>query len=510
MREHLRKLQLRSPLALLAGALILTGSGLALSRIIQAQEDSKATPVRLAVDDKPVNRDGRFTTSFAPVVKRVAPSVVNVFTTTTLKQSDYPQLPFFNDPFFRRFFGEDFDVQRPRRGTRAPKQRGLGSGVIVTKDGYILTNNHVVEKADEVKVALNSDGREYPAKVVGTDPKTDVAVLKIDASDLPAIDLANSDQIEVGDLVLAVGNPFGVGQTVTMGMISATGRAGMGVDLDYEDFIQTDAAINVGNSGGALIDAEGRLIGINTFILSSSGGNQGIGFAIPINLAKSVMESLIQNGRVIRGYLGVWLQDLNPSLAKQFDLEEKSGVIITDVIPGSPAEKAGLKNGDVVTELDSKPARDSRHLKLQVGQTEPGKKIRVKVLRDGKPRTIELTLKELTDNERPVRADRRTDQPSDETLEGVTVGDIDAAARRQWGIPANLRGALVMQVDPDSTAAEAGLQAGDVILEINRQPVRAAEDAVALTEKAKTRTSLLRVWSKGGTRYIVVDESKGR
>jgi len=500
----------RDPAAWLAGTFAITLASLAFIGITQAQDDSKEKAVRLVVDDKPINRDGKFTTSFAPVVKKVAPGVVNIFTETNVKQTDYPQIPFLNDQLFRRFFGDDFDSGNPRRGFRPPKQRGIGSGVIVSKDGYILSNNHVVEKADEIKVRLNSDDREYTAKVVGTDPKSDVAVLKIDAKDLPALDLANSDKIEVGDLVLAIGNPFGVGQTVTMGMISATGRAGLGVDIDYADFIQTDAAINPGNSGGALVDAEGRLIGINTYIVSMSGGNQGIGFAIPVNLAKSVMESIIQHGRVIRGYLGVWLQDINPSLAKEFDLQDKSGVIITEVLPGSPAEKAGLKVEDIVTELDGKPAKDSRHLKLQVGQLAPGSKARMKILRDGKPRTIEVTLKELPDSEQTTRADRRRDTPSDETLQGVTVGDLNAAARRQYGIPRDLEGALVMQVEPNSASYDAGLRPGDVILEVNRQRVRGAEDAVALTEKAKDRTTLLRVWSRGGTRYLVVDEGKGR
>lgn len=510
MRLDTKKILRKMPVPLLIGALILAGAGLGFSGLIQAEGESKPKSLHLTVNDKPVNREGTFASSFAPVVKKVAPSVVNVFTTTKVKQSDLPQVPFLNDPLFRRFFGDNFDAERPGRGTRALKQHGLGSGVIVTKDGYILTNNHVVDKADEIKVALHSDGREYTAKVVGTDPKTDVALLKIDAKDLPAIDLANSDNAEVGDLVLAVGNPFGVGQTVTMGMISAVGRAGMGVDIDYEDFIQTDAAINPGNSGGALIDAEGRLIGINTFILSQSGGNLGIGFAIPVNLAKSVMENLIQNGRVIRGYLGVWLQDMNPALAKEFDLEDKTGVIVTVVIPNSPAEKAGLKVSDVITELDGKPAKDKRHLKLQVGQSAPGDRIRVKLLRDGKPKTIEVTLKELTENERPTRAERRRDNDTDETLQGVQVGDIDAAARRQWRIPRDLKGAIVQQVDPDSAAFEAGLREGDVIMEINRQAVNDAEDAVTLTEKTKNKTTLLRVWSKGGTRYVVVDEGKGR
>src|SRR5688572_14256896 len=334
------KKKILNPFSLFA-ALAIGLSGLAFSQLDQdSRGAAKLSPVRLTVDSKPVSRQGPTVTSFAPVVKKVIPSVVQV--TVSSKPKKIPSMDFPDHPLFRRFFGDDF---APERNFRAPRQHGMGSGVIVSKDGYLLTNNHVVDNADEVKVILN-DGREFTAKVVGKDPKTDIAVLKIDAKDLPAIPVADSDQSEVGDLVLAVGNPFGVGQTVTMGMVSATGRGNLG--LDYEDFIQTDAAINPGNSGGALVDAEGRLIGINTAILSRSGGNQGIGFAVPVNLARTVMESLIKDGRVVRGFMGVNIQDLTPELAKGFDLDRTSGVVVADVTPNSPAAKAGLKSGDIV------------------------------------------------------------------------------------------------------------------------------------------------------------------
>ena len=275
-----------------------------------AKDNSKAAPVRLEVNDSPVVRDGKFNTSFAPVVKKVAPSVVKVFVTAKAKPA---ALSSHGRPDLRRFFGEGENGPDSPHEFRGPNQHGVGSGVIVTKDGYILTNNHVVEGADDIKVALN-DGREFSAKVIGRDPQTDIAVLKIDAHDLPFLTVADSDKIEVGDVVLAIGNPFGIGQTVTTGIISAKGRATLG--LDYEDFIQTDAAINPGNSGGALVDTDGRLIGINTAILSHSGGNQGIGFAVPTNLARWVMEGLVQNGRVERGFLGVNIQDLTPASRK--------------------------------------------------------------------------------------------------------------------------------------------------------------------------------------------------
>jgi serine protease Do len=384
---------------------------------------------------------------------------VKVYVSSTVKNVSH-QLPdeFADNPFLRRFFGDDFGG-RPqlRRNMPQPKQHGLGSGVVVTKDGYLLTNNHVVDGADEVKVALN-DGREFTAKVVGKDPKSDIAVLKIDASDLPAIEMADSENIEVGDVVLAVGNPFGVGQTVTSGIISATGRGSLG--LDYEDMIQTDAAINPGNSGGALVDADGRLIGINTAILSRSGGNQGIGFAVPANLARSVMESIVKEGRVVRGFMGVNVQDITPMLAKEFDVKESKGALVSGVNPNTPAEKAGLRNGDVITEFNGKRVADSRHLKLHVAQTTPGTTVPVKIVRDGKAKTVQVTVKELPGSE--VASNKRGDDAENSTdaLHGVAVGDLDSATRQRLDIPANVNGALITQVEPNSPAYEAGLREG--------------------------------------------------
>jgi serine protease Do len=496
----LQRLVSHGRVALLAGAIAVGASTLAWT---QAKQNSGAT-IQLVADDRPVSRDNKNgVTSFAPVVKKVAPSVVKVLVASTPKNVGYDDI-FPDNPFFRRFFGDEFG-RNERRESRMPKQQGLGSGVIVSEEGYILTNNHVVDNADEVKVSL-TDGREFTAKVVGKDPKTDIAVVKIDASDLPAITIANSDNIEVGDLVLAVGNPFGVGQTVTMGMVSATGRGNLG--LDYEDFIQTDAAINPGNSGGALVDAEGRLIGINTAILSRSGGNQGIGFAVPANLARNVMESLVRDGRVVRGFLGVNIQDLTPALAKEFNLEPSSGVVVADVTPDSPAAKAGIKSGDIITKLDGREVRDSRHLKLQVAQAAPGKALPITVNRDGKTRTLQVTPKELPGTELAARSGSSSSSDDNGTLNGVTVSDLDEAARSEMKVPAHIKGALVTDVRPDSPAYQAGLRPGDVILEIDRKAVKGAEDAVNLTEQDHDKRSLLRVWSKGGTRYVVVDESK--
>jgi serine protease Do len=403
----------------------------------------------------------------------------------------------------RRFFGDQFQGRMPRGNFGTPRQEGVGSGVIATKDGYILTNNHVVDGADEVKVALQ-DGREFTAKVIGRDPKSDVAVVKIDATDLPAVPMADSDKVEVGDVVLAIGNPFGIGQTVTTGIVSAKGRGNMG--LDYEDFIQTDAAINPGNSGGALVDADGRLIGINTAILSRSGGNQGIGFAIPVNLARDEMQSLIKDGHVTRGYLGVMIQDLTPALAKEFKLKDATGALIGDVTPKGPAEKAGLKSGDLLVEFNGKKVTDSRHLKLEVARTQPGQTVPVKILRDGTSKTLEVTVKTLPGTESLVKNDKGSDDTG--TLNGVGVTDLDEQAREQLKVPETVKGAVVTEVKPDSAAAEAGLKPGDIIQEINRKPVKNAEEAVRLTENPSDKTSLLRVWREGGSRFVVVDESK--
>src|SRR5258708_3876985 len=393
----------------LVGGLVLAGSALAFSQKPKP-EQFNAPPV----DEKPIPREVGGHSSFAPVVKKVAPGVVKVFTTTKLHNTAFNGPPGEMDDLLRRFFGEPFQGRNPHREFGVPRQQGIGSGVIATKDGYILTNNHVVDGADEVKVALQ-DGREFTAKVIGRDPKTDIAVIKIDAKDLPAVPMADSDKVEVGDVVLAIGNPFGIGQTVTTGIVSATGRAGA-LGLDYEDFIQTDAAINPGNSGGALVDAEGRLIGINTAILSRSGGNQGIGFAIPVNLARDVMESLVKDGHVTRGYLGVMIQDVTPALAKEFKLKDNTGALVGDGTAKSPAEKAGLESGDVIIEFNGKKVTDSRHLKLEVARTHPGDTVPIKVLRDGSAKSLEVTVKELPGAERLAKNDRSHNGDDNGTL----------------------------------------------------------------------------------------------
>jgi len=489
--------------ASLGGAMLLAGSVLGFTDLTKAENSTKAAAVRLeAAPETGVQRDGKFGMSFAPLVKQVAPSVVKVSVTVQAKPTA-GQRPNMPDDFWRFFGGQGNGPGSPRQ-FQAPKQHGVGSGVIVTKDGYILTNNHVVENAENIKVETN-DSREFSGKVIGRDPKTDVAVIKIEANDLPFLPLADSDKIEVGDLVLAIGNPFGIGQTVTTGIVSAKGRATLG--LDYEDFIQTDAAINPGNSGGALIDTEGRLVGINTAILSESGGNQGIGFAIPANLARWVMNSLVKNGRVERGFLGVNIQDLTPQLAKQFNVNQTHGALISGVTADSPADKAGLKSGDVIVEFNGKAVTDSRHLKLQVAETVPGSSIPLKVIRDGASKTLSIMVKEMPADQLAKGPSSKDDAATD-ALHGVAVTDLDSASRAQLKVPAQIQGALVSEVAPDSAAYEAGLRQGDVIMEINRKPVKNAEQAVAATAKPAGNQTLLQVWSRGGNRYVVVDETQ--
>jgi len=488
--------------ALLMGGSLLAGTCAVVLTVHASDQVSKAKSIGLIVDNRPLEQNVKLGTSFAPVVKKVLPSVVKVEVTIPGKETDAGGPDFMGNPLFRQFFGDQFGGGRHK--FMSPTEHGVGSGVIVTKDGYILTNNHVVDGASELKVTLN-DGQVYKATVVGRDPKSDLAVVKIDAKDVPAIAFAESGQAEVGDVVLAVGNPFAIGQTVTMGIISATGRASMG--LDYEDFIQTDAAINPGNSGGALVDAEGRLIGINTAIYSRSGGNQGIGFAIPTDLARGVMVSLIEHGKVTRGYLGIRPQDVTPLLAKEFNLKNDQGALVGEVEPNGPADKAGIKTGDVVLEFNGHKVTDSRHLRLEVAEASPGEKVPVEILRDGGIKTLDVKVKELPGTE--VAGTENPDHSNGtDTLQGVGVGDLDAQARQQLSIPDNVKGAVVTEVAPNSASAEAGLKPGDVITEINHHRVSDANDAVRLTEHAKEKTTLLHVWSKEGSHYLVVDESQ--
>jgi serine protease Do len=460
------------------------------------------------VSATPINRDARLGTSFAPIVKKVAPSVVNIFTTRFIKERRNPLL---NDPVFRQFFGDQAPSDNRER-TR--KEQSLGSGVIVSPDGYILTANHVVAEADEIKVSIGDNKKEFTARVIGKDQATDVAVLKIEANNLPAVTLADSDQLEIGDIVLALGNPYGVGQSVTMGIVSAVGRSGLAGFNQYQDFIQTDAAINPGNSGGALVDAEGRLVGINTAIISRSGGNQGIGFAVPINMARNVLERLVSGGKIERGYLGIIQQDIDAGLAKQFNLPDQNGALVGDVIPDAPAAKAGLKSGDVILSVNGKPIADAHSLQLTVSQCAPGSAATIKFIRNGVNKTFVITLGEL-----PGVSSGSNDQNNPETgsskadaLDGVTVADLDPQIRSLLRVPASVQGAIVTDVDSESNSADAGLQRNDLIVEINRQPVTGSDDAVRLCKAAKDDQILVKVWRRlggfAGTRYLSVDNTK--
>ena len=467
-------------------------------------EKTDKSQVPIVIDPNPLAEKTKALTSIAPMIKRAAPGVVNVFSTKIVRESNEVQrMPFFNDPFFRHFFGDQFE-SKPQWQPRSRKEQSLGSGVIVSSDGYILTNTHVVTGADEVKIALADNKTEYKAEIIGTDPKTDIAILKVEGSDFPAITLADSDIIEVGDFVVAIGNPFGVGQTVTRGIISAVGRGNIGI-TDYEDFIQTDASINPGNSGGALVDAEGRLIGINTAIISRSGGNQGIGFAVPINLAKSVMERILNHGRVVRGFLGVRIQDVTPELSGAFKLPEQNGAIVGEVTPGSAAEKAGIRIGDVIVEFDGKNVRDVRHLRLMVARTAPNSEVLIKLIRDAKPIELTAILQELPGNEMAGGTQNSKGHSEDELLIGIIVGDLDPAIRQQSGIPTEINGALVIEIKPGTPAYDAGLRRGDVIIEIDRVPVNNANEAIKASRNVKKDKVLLYVWSNGGARYIVVN-----
>ena len=473
-------------------------------------------PLTLAGNVDPI-RLGSFTNGFASVVRPALPAVVNISTTKVIKvQQNMPG--FFNDPFFQQFFGNQFGG---RARPQTERETSLGSGVIVNSDGYILTNNHVVAHGGNIKVVWNN--KNYTGKVVGTDPLTDIAVVKIDATGLPTIALGDSSKLQVGDVVFAIGDPFGIGETATMGIVSATGRS-IGLESQeqgkqaYEDFIQTDAAINPGNSGGAMIDLHGDLVGINTAIISSGssmggeGGNEGIGFAIPINMARNIMEQIIEHGKVERGYMGIYIRDLSPEFAKEFNYNGGgAGALVSDVTAGSPAAKAGIKRGDIILGLNGEALNGSGDLTARIASTAPGTPVQLKVFRDGKTFEVPVTLGELPEQSgtsTPALGEGGSGQSSSKALEGVQVENLTPQIAEQLNLSASVRGVVVDSVDRSSAAAEAGLQRGDVIVEVNHKTVNNMAEFRAAMAGTGNQPVLLLVRPRAQnnvTEYILVE-----
>ena len=454
---------------------------------------ARGIPVYIAQTGRASNDPVTNAMGFAPLFKPALPAVVSITSSRVVK---VPQSPFFNDPFFQQFFGG----QTPRQ-PQEQRERGLGSGVIVSPDGYILTNNHVVDKATDIRVMM-PDKRQFTGKVIGTDPKTDIAVVKIDATGLPTIALGDSSKLQVGDYAFAIGNPFGVGETATMGIISATGRNGLSIE-DYEDFIQTDAAINPGNSGGALLNARGELVGINTAILSGGGGNQGVGFAIPINMAKYVMDEILKHGKVVRGYIGVGIQDVTPELARAFHVSAGKGALVSNVDASSPGGKAGLQRGDVITEINGQPIEGQNELRLKVATMAPGTTIHLKVDRNGDAKDFTVTLGEAPAGKGAGNAGDESAENS--PMRGVQVEELTDDIRQQLGLKSNVKGVVVTNVAEDSPAGDSGLQRGDVIEQINRQVVNSTADYQRLIASAGKQTIVLLVNRGGNTTFLVIE-----
>ncbi|MEZ5490955.1 MAG: DegQ family serine endoprotease [Gammaproteobacteria bacterium] len=442
--------------------------------------------------------------AFASVAQQVSPSVVFIRTERAVETAQRSFNTPFGDDFFDRFFGQPF----PGTPQQPPSQRraeGAGSGFVFSVDtgvlndkAYILTNNHVVEGADSIVVTFN-DGREFDAQITGTDPQSDVAVIEIQGADFPALKLGDSADLEVGEWVVAIGNPFGLSHSLTVGVVSALGRTSLGIS-DYEDFIQTDAAINPGNSGGPLVNLDGEVIGINTAIVSRSGGYQGIGFAIPSNLASLIADQLMQSGEVSRGYLGITIQDLNADLARSFDLDSTQGILVAQVSPDSPAAAGGLEQGDIIVQYQGEDVLSVGAFRNQVSLTAPGTEARLTVIRNGQRRNLSVTIGAL---EGAQVASRDSVESADEV--GITVQTITPELARQFDMTA-VEGVVVTQVAPGSVAEQAGIQAGMIVLEVNRNRINSAEAFNrAIQDSADEQRVLLLIRTSGGQRYVVLE-----
>src|SRR5215213_2117205 len=447
------------------------------------------TPASTGSEVSSLNRTPALQTSYADLVDRDAPAVVTVRSERRVRVPE--QFPFMGMPFL----GE---VQ-PRPQDRI--ERGLGSGVIVSADGYILTNDHVIEGAEDIRVEL-TDNRTLPAKVIGSDAPSDLAVLKIDASYLPVLPLGNSDQVRVGDVVLAIGNPLGVGQTVTMGIISAKGRQTGISDGSFEDFLQTDAPINQGNSGGALVNTSGELIGINSQIISPSGGNIGIGFAVPANMAKSVIDQLTKSGTVRRGMLGLTVQSVTSDLASSLGLSDVRGALISSVQQGGPANRAGVQRGDVILALNGSPVADSNALRNQIANTEPGSEVTLTILRDKREQQIHAKLAALPASRKIAAADNTSNGNTGEL--GISVQPLTPELASRLRLPMDAQGLVVTDVDELGAAADAGIREGDVVVEVNRQSVRSLADLQSAIQNIGSKPLLLLINRGGNTVFVTV------